>query len=125
MGKIASFFSEQKITIPLQQKQQMLALDQEFEACKSKVTVLQAENQKLRAEVNPLKQEIERLKQQTQHSAPNTNPDGYVCDHCGSPNLKRTGSRPDPTFHVLGIKQSVFSCITCGKESAFTPESRR
>lgn len=44
---------------------------------------------------------------------------GYVCDHCGSSDLKRTGSRPDPTFGALGVKESVFLCESCGKESAF------
>lgn len=44
---------------------------------------------------------------------------GYVCDHCGSSDLKRTGSRPDPTFGALGVKQAVFLCESCGKESTF------
>ena len=48
-------------------------------------------------------------------------PAGYVCDHCGSRALTRTGSRPDPTFGPLGIKQAVFRCGQCGQESAFTP----
>lgn len=43
----------------------------------------------------------------------------YVCDHCGSSNLRRTGNRPDPTFGNLGVKQAVFVCEDCGKESAF------
>jgi len=47
----------------------------------------------------------------------------YVCDHCGSPELKRTGSRPDPTFGPLGVKQAVFVCNSCGKESFFTPKT--
>lgn len=46
----------------------------------------------------------------------------YVCDHCGSPQLKRTGNRRDPTFGVLGIKQAVFVCQDCGKESTFTQD---
>jgi len=50
----------------------------------------------------------------------NTNPHGYVCDHCGSQRLKRTGSKPDPTFGPLGIKQAIFNCEECGKDSGFT-----
>jgi hypothetical protein len=46
----------------------------------------------------------------------------YVCDHCGSPRLKRVGNRPHPTFGDLGTKEAVFSCTVCGKESAFTQE---
>jgi uncharacterized small protein (DUF1192 family)/DNA-directed RNA polymerase subunit RPC12/RpoP len=50
------------------------------------------------------------------------NPKGHHCDHCGSTQLRRTGSRPDPTFHDLGIKQALYSCLSCGKESAFTKD---
>lgn len=46
----------------------------------------------------------------------------YVCDHCASPNLVRTGSIPDPIFGDLGKKQSVFRCDDCGKESGFLQE---
>ncbi|AKH38161.1 MULTISPECIES: hypothetical protein [Nitrosomonas] len=45
-----------------------------------------------------------------------------VCDHCGSSNLRRTGSRPNPTFKSLGVKDAVFLCDDCGKESAFIIE---
>jgi len=53
-----------------------------------------------------------------------SNPDGYHCDHCGSQQLKRIGNRADPMFAEVGIKQAVFSCLSCGKESAFTQEPR-
>jgi len=48
------------------------------------------------------------------------NPRGHHCDHCGSNQLRRTGSRPDAHFAAVGIKQAMYSCIACGKESAFT-----
>jgi chromosome segregation ATPase len=69
MGKVASFFREQKITLASQQQQQMLALDKEFDSLESKVTALEAENLELRAEVDRLKQEVERLKNQIEKSA--------------------------------------------------------
>ena len=47
------------------------------------------------------------------------NPSGYVCDHCGSIKLKRTGSRPNATFENLGVKDAIFICEDCGKESSF------
>lgn len=40
-----------------------------------------------------------------------------VCDHCGSPDLVRTGSRPNPTFGDLGQKDARYSCNGCGKET--------
>jgi DNA-binding MarR family transcriptional regulator len=48
-----------------------------------------------------------------------SNPQGYHCDHCGSIRLRRAGNRPNPTFGELGIKDALFSCLECGKESAF------
>ena len=44
---------------------------------------------------------------------------GRTCDHCGSYRLRRTGNRPDPTFGDLGVKQAVYACEACGKESAY------
>lgn len=133
MGRIANIFSGQHITLSLQQQKQMLLLDQEFEALESKVKVLEAENLKLRAEVNPLKQKVDRLQKQVQEGGSDVHPSnsldgaarrykallGDVCDHCGSEQLKRTGNRPDPTFGDLGIKQAVFVCLSCGRESVF------
>lgn len=48
------------------------------------------------------------------------NPQGLRCDSCGSVDLLRTGSRPDPTFKALGIKQALMTCRVCGSVSAFT-----
>lgn len=63
MGKVASFFSAQSITLSQQQKRQMLALDQEVSDMESQIKVLEAQNLKLQAQVNPLEREIQRLQQ--------------------------------------------------------------
>lgn len=88
-----------------------------------KIKSLEAENKTAQFNLQQAKQRIKQLEEQasTVHIG---NPDGYVCDHCGSPSLKRTGSRPDPTFGDLGVKQKLFTCNECGKQSAFTPHSR-
>lgn len=49
-----------------------------------------------------------------------SNPKGHPCDHCGSTRLRRTGSRPDATFGDAGIKEALYKCLDCGKESGFT-----
>lgn len=42
-----------------------------------------------------------------------------VCDHCGSPDLKRTGSRPSRgPFGALGQKDALYDCNACGKQTA-------
>ena len=80
------------------------------------VSILQHENKSLELDNSQLQEQIRNLEIKLSHD---TNPLGHVCDHCGSPDLKRTGNRPDPVFFDLGAKQAVFSCNSCGKESAF------
>jgi len=96
-------------------EKQKISLESENENIKD-------ENRALKLNLEEAKEKIKELEEQIS-SIHNTNPDGYVCDHCASPSLKRTGSRPDPTFGDLGIKQKIFSCNVCSKESAFTPKS--
>lgn len=108
MGKIADFLNAQRIKLPLMQYKQMIAFDAELEALEAQVT-------EQRSEINALKEAKELLGA--------SNPSDYACDHCGSSQLKRTGNRPDPMFGEVGIKQLVFQCLSCGKESAFTPTS--
>ena len=105
----------------LEEKNSMLA--KQISDGTQKTKILETENQTLRLNVQKTEQKIRQLEKQisTLH---NSNPDGYVCDHCASPSLTRTGSRPDPTFGDLGIKQKVFSCDACGLESAFTPKNK-
>lgn len=43
---------------------------------------------------------------------------GATCDHCGSPGLTRTGTRASPgPFGGLGLKEAVYHCDACGKDS--------
>jgi hypothetical protein len=80
----------------------------------AKCGALEAELQQQRSRADSLEKELNALKSGTFAK--------YVCDHCGSPNLQRIGNRPDPIFGDLGIKQFIFKCADCGKESAFTEE---
>lgn len=42
-----------------------------------------------------------------------------VCDHCGSPDLVRTGSRPMRHFGQFGDKLAIYTCQACGRSSEF------
>lgn len=46
---------------------------------------------------------------------------GYVCLHCGSSNIKRTGSREDPTWGMVGLRRLLFTCNDCGEQSDILP----
>jgi len=97
---------------------------------KEKIATLETENKSLKSEIAIIKEKLSQSEQQRrtleeqviqkQTQFHNSNPLGYVCDHCGCQKLKRTGNRPDPTFGVLGAKQSIFICEACGKESAYS-----
>ena len=86
-----------------------------------KVDVLKSENKAFKLDIKKASNEVCILKDKI-NKTHNENPDNYVCDHCGGHDLKRTGSRKDPTFGVLGVKQKIYSCQNCQKESAFTQD---
>ena len=104
-------------------KDKFTSLELELSNALAKAVILESDKQTLQMNLQQAKIEIRNLKEQLSiiHSR---NPDSYVCDHCGSPSLTRTGSRTDPTFGDLGIKQKLFTCDACGKESAFTPSDK-
>jgi uncharacterized protein with PIN domain len=87
-----------------------------------KIKNLESENQALKLNLEQAEQQISVYKAQL-NNIQNTNPDGYVCDNCGGNSLNRIGSRPDPTFGTLGVKQKIFMCNSCGQKSAFTPDN--
>lgn len=105
-------------------RERILLLNEQHAAVEKKAIQLERQVADLLREKEGLEFNQEQLQQQVrtfeQRLFHNTNPQGYVCDHCGSPQLKRTGSRPDKTFGVLGAKEALFICGSCGKESAFT-----
>jgi hypothetical protein len=119
VGKLAEFFATQKIPLTAQRRSQMLVLDREYAALEAKVKKLEVENSNLKAQLDPLEAEVERLKQQLQSFVSESNPHGYVCDHCGSPRLRPIGELADSVLGNVGVKQTVYECLRCGKEGAF------
>jgi hypothetical protein len=95
-------------------KAEQSALEKKCADLDAKSKAFEAENQQLRSDIVSLRSQMGALQSGT-HS-------GYTCDHCGSALLKRTGNRPDPMFGEVGIKQALFTCLLCSKESAFTLE---
>jgi hypothetical protein len=96
----------------------------EHSAIERKNANLQTEKDSLQSEVEQLRISVTALSNQINALQTGIHSE-YVCDHCGSPQLKRTGNRPDPTFGELGIKQAIFNCLSCGEESAFTQKNPR
>lgn len=68
------------------------------------------ETQALAAKVPELEKRIASLEERL-----GGNPSGDVCEHCGSTNLRRTGTRPSPgIFAKVGLKEAIFVCEDCG-----------
>lgn len=97
-----------------------LANDQ-YSALEAENKILKSENERLKLDNEKLQEKVRNFESKSVH---NSNPKGYCCDHCGSPSLKRTGSRPDPTFGALGAKEALFVCLECNKQSAFSEDPR-
>lgn len=93
-------------------------LEQKVVGLEIQIVGLNAENAILRRNLDEAENKIQALKAKND-AIHNANPNGDVCEHCGSPRLKRSGSRPNDTFSALGVKDAVFTCQDCGKESAF------
>ena len=101
-------------------REHLALLKAEQSVLERKNTDLQTEKKALQSEIDQLRSDNISLQNQVSTLQSSIN-SGYVCDHCGSPQLIRVGNRPDPTFGDLGVKQAVFRCADCRGESAFTP----
>ncbi len=102
-------------------KERLLILKDEYAELEKAKAELQSTNGALQSALEQERQRSKRLEAELAALRSGTLAK-YACDHCGSPNLKRTGNRPDPTFGRLGVKQLLFKCEACGKDSAFMEE---
>jgi len=80
---------------------------------------LEHENKALKAQLLQHQARLGDLEQQIK-TLTEWHHSGFCCDACGSPRVKRTGSKPDPVFGMVGVKQGLFTCAECGHVSAFT-----
>ena len=95
---------------------QYAALEKALAASEAKAKDVLTQKEHLELELRQAKEEIQGLKDSLSHGS---NPEKYVCDHCACTTLTRTGTRPHPTFGGVGVKEALFRCASCGKESAF------
>jgi hypothetical protein len=92
--------------------------ESELSLATSRIKQLEFDNAGLHRQLQEAEEKIRSLATQLA-TVNNSNPLGYVCDHCGSSQLHRVGDRPGSD---LGIKEAVFKCDSCGEESIFTQE---
>lgn len=88
---------------------------------RERIAQLDGENASLRLQAQQAQAQAQDHKSRADRFA-NDNPQGWRCDACGSVDMARTGSRRDPTFGDLGIKQALMTCRVCNTVSYFTVE---
>jgi hypothetical protein len=88
-------------------RKKIAGLDAEILALKKEISVLKKINKKLELDNNEFKYESD-----ISHIP---HPDLHACECCGSIQLKRIGSRPNPTFGELGVKDAILQCENCGE----------
>lgn len=86
---------------------------------RERIGALERENADLRAQAQQAQAHVQHQGDQLRRFA-HDNPEGWRCDSCGGVDLARTGSRPDPTFGPLGVKQAAMTCRVCSAVSYFT-----
>ena len=91
-------------------KTKIAELGTQVRQLKNEITKLQEINEKLKFDISQLTDKIDSF-QISGAKDP-------VCDHCGSSRLKRTGNKPNKRFGRLGVKDTLFQCEDCGKETA-------
>lgn len=77
---------------------------------------LQSQNVNLQANLKDCQHRLEQLQAAHERSQSGLLA-ANVCDHCASPRLRRTGTRPHPTFGRLGLREAVLTCDACGRET--------
>ena len=110
LNKIEALFNEHASAAVLREHLALL---------RERVGALERENASLRLQAAQAQAQADDQQAQVDRFA-NDNPQGLRCDGCGSVDLRRTGSRADPTFGRLGIKQALMTCRLCAQVSAFT-----
>lgn len=114
-------------------KERIAFLRDQFDVIRSEKQILEEEIAVLKAQIVFLDKEIQDLNEDNKNLEINNsnlesqlnaihgnNPDKHACDHCGSGRLKRAGNRPLKKVAGITIKEALYTCYDCGKESAFT-----
>ena len=108
-----------KIEALLNEHASAAVLREHLALLRERIGALERDNDSLRLQMQQTQAHADDQKDKVERFA-NDNPEGLRCDGCGSVDLRRTGSRADPTFGRLGIKQALMTCRLCAQVSAFT-----
>lgn len=121
--EIDKLLSERSTTAEL--KKRVLLLKEQFAALGAQVSIYRNQTKALMEEIANLKMENKNIKFENSKLCEkmekfhNSNHRVYTCEHCGSTKMKMIGKPHNRIFEDLGVKDAIFICEECGKESAF------
>lgn len=105
-------------------RQKHTAFLEERIAHKTKIAELGTQVRQLENEILKLQEinkKLEFINKQLKNQVDSfqcSNSEEHACKHCGSKQLKQTGSKPNPTFGDSGVKDAIFLCEECEEETA-------
>lgn len=99
-------FQEERIT----HKTKIAELGTQVRQLENEIMRIQEINKKLEFVNSQLKNQLDIFQY--------PDPEEHACGHCGSKQIKQTGSKPNPTFGDLGVKDAIFHCEDCEEETA-------
>lgn len=80
-------------------------LERQNKDLKAENTAIQARLEQNTAYTRVLEQQLAQLKGDA--------PAGECCGQCGSPQIRRTGTRPHPIMGDIGLREAVYTCGAC------------
>lgn len=97
-------------------------LREQLGLAKAEYAALERKHADLKAEQAALQAELEEVKLALQDSQArarlgDVDIGTHRCDHCNGGNLTRTGARPHRTFGAVGVKEGIFKCADCGRDT--------
>lgn len=78
---------------------------------------LKADKQAIQARLDQQTENVRKLEGQLAQLKGDA-PPGELCAHCASPQLRRVGTRPHPTFGEVGIREALYTCAACNGQTA-------
>ena len=92
-------------------KERLVDSEKQISALEKKVSMLETENIELKSRLSQCEENRRALEKQIEQKlieSHNSNPQGYICDHCGSKNLKPIGNKPNPNIRCCWSKRQHF-----------------
>jgi hypothetical protein len=100
-------------------RERIVVCENELSECRARASASEEVIHILELEIRYMKLENLILQDRIERCH-NENPEGYRCRYCGSIKLRRKGGKPHKEFENIGIVDTFFICLDCGRDSVVT-----